>query len=84
MSAGHSEIKKNQCCMCTLHSFFVLLHQKHSLCNRVCKFSCSNNINATNSIVHWGYFTMILDVAAGLLATYFIYIRESNRTDCFR
>ena len=49
----------------------------------VCKFSCSNNINATNSMVHWGYFTMILDVASGLLATYFIYIRESNRTDCF-
>ena len=27
---------------------------------------------------------MMLDVACGLLATYFIYIRESNRTDCFR
>ena len=26
----------------------------------VCKFSCSNNINATNSIVHLGYFTMNL------------------------
>ena len=35
-------------------------------------------------IIIRGYFTMILDVASGLLATYFIYIRESNRTDCFR
>ena len=35
-------------------------------------------------IIIRGCFTMILDVASGLLATYFIYIRESNRTDCFR
>ena len=26
---------------------------------------------------------MMLDVAGSLLATYFIYIRESNRADCF-
>ena len=69
-------------CALYIH-LLVLLHQKHSLCNMVCKFSCSNNIKATNSIVHWCYFTMILDVASGLLATYFIYIRESNQTDCF-
>ena len=82
-SAGHSEIKKiNAVCALYIH-LLVLLHQKHSLCNMVSKFSCSNNINATNSMVHWGYFTMILDVASGLLATYFIYIRGSNRTDCF-
>ena len=31
-----------------------------------------------------GCFTMILDAASGLLATYFIYIRESNRRDSFR
>ena len=31
-----------------------------------------------------GCFTMILEVASGLLATYFINIGESNRTDCFR
>ena len=30
-----------------------------------------------------GCFTMILEGASGLLATYFIYIRESNRMDCF-
>ena len=31
-----------------------------------------------------GCFTMILEGASGLLATYFIYIREINRMNCFR
>ena len=51
-SAEHSEIKKiNAACALYIH-LLVLLHQKHSLCNMVCKFSCSNNLNATNSMVH--------------------------------
>ena len=36
-SAGHSEIKNNAVCALYIHLLF-LLHQKHSLCNMVCKF----------------------------------------------
>ena len=52
MSAGLSDIKIKAVYALYIHFFSVLLHQKHSLCNVVCKFSCSNNINTTNGMVH--------------------------------
>ena len=57
----------------------VLLHQKHSSCNIVCKFSCSNNINTTNGMVHLIYikakkYLCIISVYLVIGSIYFVII----------